>query len=186
VVLHTKTKGVLVIKKIVVGDITDVSNQRHIILGMNNTLEDLVNRIGRPYVEKLRADLTHPLELGSVLSFRFDDHHLLVCHEIGHGGWHDADRYIRFGLDYLDHAENNKVDEFSIVQIGTGLIGVRDGAIYHSIHAAMTNSHLPMTLFVWDDHVVPLYKKRDELLEMVAYAAWTPDWGRQELDLIAS
>ena len=175
------------IKRIVVGDITNVTNKRHIILGMNDTLEDLVNRIGRPYVEKLRASLTKPLELGSVLSFRFDQDrnlHMLVCHKIGFGGWKDADKYVRFGLDYLEHAEYNGRDEFSIVQIGTGPIGIRDGAVFHSINTAIANSYLPVTLFVRDTCGLPTPDVDNMPLEMVAYAAWTPGCARPHRSLI--
>ena len=170
------------IKAIEVGDITSPCNKKHIILGMNNTLEDLVNRIGRPYVEKLRANLTHPLDLGSVLSFRFDqkrDLYMLVCHQIGIGGWSNASKYVRFGMDYIDHTDNKGDHEFSIVQIGTGPIGRRDGADYPSIHTAIADSHLPVTLFIRDTVDTPVTIQLPK--KLVAYGIWHPEYGLQNL-----
>ena len=165
------------------GDITDPSNRRHIIIGMNTTLKD-VTGIGLPYVAKLKTVLEHPLELGSVLSFHFDygrDLHMIFCHNIGIGGWEKADQYVRFGLDYLHHTDGDK-GEFSIVQIGAGDVGVRDGADPVAIHTAMANSFLPVTLFLKDPRV-KTGVVGETPKEMVAYATWHPHYGEQHLSV---
>jgi hypothetical protein len=171
------------IERIVVGDITDPTNKRNIIIGMNATLEE-ASYIGLPHVQQLQKSLMHPLALGSVLSFRFDrvrKLHMLICHNIGIGGWASADKYVRFGLDYLNHTEG-ETEKFSVVQIGTGPIGIRDGADSVAIRTSMATSFLRVTLFVRDYSVPPIPDEKAPL-ELVAYAAWSPKWGRRELAL---
>jgi hypothetical protein len=128
------------------GDITARENPSDIVIGMNAQLTD-VQGIGKPFISKIQR--TRPLRLGSVLSFEFDRDralHMLICHNIGKGGWKDAPNYVRFGLDYLWDKQPEVVH--SIVRIGTGRVGMRDGADHASIHAAMAISHLKLELFV--------------------------------------
>lgn len=172
------------IQDIKVGDITSRSNKSNIIIAMNTTLED-VTGIGVPFVRKINP--THPIQLGSVLNFQFDKNrmlHMLICHGIGFGGWTDADKWVRFGLDYLWQASMTKNhllfdSEFSIVQIGTGEIGRRDGACAPEIRSAMAASHLNLTLFVRDKESQILVKKDREPLHPLS--TWHPMYGEEKL-----
>jgi len=168
------------INDIKVGDITSPENRADIIIGMNTKLQD-VTGIGLPFVKKINA--LHPIDLGSVLSFKFDDDrnvHMIICHRLGdNGGWKDADMHVRFGMDYLWHTERNG-RKFSTVQIGTGRVGVRDGADPVCIRTAMATSHLPVTLFVFNPRetvaaVIELERP------MTAYRAWHPVHGEERL-----
>ena len=171
------------IKDIVVGDITAPGNHAHIIIGMNTTLED-VTGIGLPFVRDIKTK--NPIALGSVLSFHFSPErsvHMLICHDIGYGGWANADKHIRFGMDYLWKTSNESElppQEFSIVQIGTGKIGLRDGADASAIRTAIANSHLPVTLYVFDQGV-GTRELRSEIAALRAYRAWDPIHGEEQL-----
>ncbi len=174
------------IQDIKIGDIASPSNPAHIIIGMNSTLDDL-RRLGITYATQLSGELTHPLVLGSVLSFRFKSGarklYMIICHHIGYGGWKNAAEYVRFGLDYLKHVSQAD-EQFSIVDIGTGEIGQRDGADHAAIRTAIATSHLPVTLYVRDDmdQHAPVEKAP---LELVAYAAWHPLHGEQRIYMAA-
>lgn len=136
------------ITSIVEGDILKPQNHADVIIGMNAELQE-VNGIGLPFTWQIRR--AEQIPLGTVFSFELDDErqlHLLVCHHIGEGGWVNADKYVRFGLDYLWQSEPH-TKKFSSVQIGTGRIGIRDGADFPSIHTAMATSHLPLELFIY-------------------------------------
>ncbi len=137
------------IEDILVGDITGSDNPRDIIIGMNTELQE-VHGIGKPFVREIEA--VYPLQLGSVLSFEFDDRrhlHMIVCHCLGRNGWSQSDRYVRFGMDYL-WRRDGETRQFSIVKIGTGRIGKRDGADHAAIHTAMATSYLPVHLFLYE------------------------------------
>ena len=128
------------------GDITHPFNKRDIIIGMNTKLVE-ASAIGRRVLVDKFA--TRALELGDVLTFKYDQHrhlHMVICHTIGEGGWEHADRFLRFGLDYL--WQRNPQKEFSIVKVGTGSVGIRDGADPSTLHSAMASSYLPLHLFV--------------------------------------
>lgn len=155
---------------------------------MNTTLED-VTGIGVPFVKKINP--THPIQLGSVLNFQFDRDrmlHMLICHNIGYGGWADADKWVRLGLDHLWQAsvtENHMLCDasFSIVQIGTGQIGRRDGARPEEIMTAMATSYLDLTLFVLDkESPIPVKKEQAPLYAM---STWHPMYGEEQLVVAA-
>ena len=136
------------ITRITEGDILKPQNRADIIIGMNAELQE-VTGIGLPFAWQIRREA--PIPLGTVFSFELDENrqlHLLVCHHIGEGGWVNADKYVRFGLDYLWQSEPHS-KQFSAVQIGTGRSGMRDGADFPSIHTAMATSHLPLELFIY-------------------------------------
>lgn len=162
-----------------VGDITSRENHADIIIGMNSELKD-VTGIGLPFVKKINA--LHPIDLGSVLSFKLDNDrnvHMIICHHLGKGGWKDADMHVRFGMDYLWHTERNG-RKFSIVKVGTGRVGVRDGADPIRIHTAMATSHLPVTLFVYNPReTVAAHVALERPL--VAYRAWHPVLGEERI-----
>lgn len=151
---------------------------------MNTTLED-VTGIGVPFVKKINP--THPIKLGSVSNFQFDRDrmlHMLICHNIGSGGWADADKWVRLGLDHLWQAQKTEDhalfgSRFSIIQIGTGYIGRRDGANPREIMTAMATSYLDLTLFVRDkEFPIPVKKERAPLYAM---STWHPMYGEEQL-----
>ncbi len=176
------------IRHIVPGDITDPRNKADIIIGMNSALND-VTGIGLPFVKQ--SIPTRAIQLGSVISFNFDTNrklHMLICHHLGEGGWAGADRHVRFGLDYLEHLahmdEEPPVErDYSIVHIGTGRVGIRDGADKVAIHRAIADSHLTVDLFV--------YKKPEEAAvvsmrtPLVPFRAWSPNFGEERMSLAA-
>jgi hypothetical protein len=137
------------LKKIVFGDITSPTNKADIIIGMNSQMKD-VRGIGFPFVKRLQ--IKQPINLGSVISFEFKQGrqlHMIVCHHIGADGWVGADMHVRFGMDYLWQQPETHMRDHSIVQIGNGRAGQRDGANTGAILSAMANSFLPVTLFVF-------------------------------------
>ncbi len=166
------------------GDITGPHNQRDIIIGMNTSLRDVTN-IGLPFTAELK--LTSPLTLGGILSSNFDASrrlHMLICHKLGQGGWNNSDKFVRFGLDYLWYrdAEDGQNDrQFSIVEIGRGRVGRRDGADPVAIHQAMTTAHLPLTLFVNHVHPGDAIARQALVLPLHVYRVWTPDQGEELL-----
>jgi hypothetical protein len=137
------------ISQIIPGDITLRANESDIIIGMNTELGE-VTGIGLNFTWRINNKT--PFALGTVLSFKLDhlrNLHMIICHELGEGGWDKADRYVRFGLDYLwSKQENNRY--YSIVDIGTGRVGQRDGADTAAIRSAIANSWLLVDLFVFD------------------------------------
>lgn len=161
------------IKNILVGDITAPKNPADIIIGMNTALED-VTGIGLRFVRSVIPDMA--LDLGSVISFDFDAHrklHMIICHRLGRGGWGHADQHVRFGMDHLNHL-NDRGRDYSIVQIGTGRIGMRDGADAPAIRAAMAASYLPVNLYIFDAPGEPAVVERAPLR---ALYAWHPTEG---------
>ncbi len=131
------------------GDITSRRYKCDIIIGMNVDLAD-VHGIGRRVLQNYES-LRGSLSLGSVITFPWDaerELHLLICHRHGKDGWVGADRHVRYGLDHLNYREGKTERGHGIVQIGTGVHGMRDGADFTSIHTAMATSFLPLTLFV--------------------------------------
>jgi hypothetical protein len=165
-------------------------NRRHIVVGMNVDLVE-PSAIPRPYVDKLRESLDCSLELGTVLSFDVKTRpemgfcqrlHAVVCHTVHRigRGWNGADRHVRFALDYLHYTERH-TGEFSIVRIGTGPVGLRDGADHAAILTAMNNSFLPLTLYIRPEESLRPVAVEMAPLELVALAsAWHPDKGRHE------
>ncbi len=167
------------IRDIKVGDITSPSNPADVIIGMNSTLSD-VTGIGLPFVKQIAA--IHPIVRGSVLSFRFTPErnlHMIVCHAIDDGGWVNADMHVRFGMDYLWHTEAMR--QYSIVQIGTGRVGRRDGADDIAIRSAMANSFLPVDLYVYDPAVHQVIANAMAQQPLRAYRAWHPIHGEERI-----
>ena len=172
---------------IVTGDITSRDNPADIIIGMNSELSD-VTGIGLPFVKD--AIPTRLIQLGSVITFDFDGDrrlHMIICHHLGQGGWDGAERHVRFGLDYLDHLEqmhNERDRQYSIVQIGTGRVGMRDGADHTAIHLAMAQSHLELELFVFK----PLQVANADVIAapLRPMSAWSPIHGENEVRALAA
>lgn len=171
------------IRNIIPGDITSPDNPCDIIIGMNSQLQD-VTGIGRTFVQN--AIPQKALGLGSVISYDFDESrklHMIICHDLGRGGWRKADMYVRFGLDYLNHL-NDGCREHSIVQIGTGRIGKRDSADHSAIHTAMANSFLELDLYVFDSS--KLRQPAADIIELRPLSAWSPRHGDVPVDAIAA
>ncbi|MBX9906336.1 hypothetical protein K2X96_00375 [Patescibacteria group bacterium] len=170
------------ITDIVTGDITSSENPADIVIGMNSRLQDVVG-IGRPFIERITA--ANPVNLGSVLSFKFDDRrllHMIICHHLGSGGWVGADMHVRFGMDYLWQQPESHARKHSIVQIGTGRVGRRDGANAASIHTAMTTSFLPVTLFIFNQREAEAAVERLRVRpSLVPLRMWHPERGEMEL-----
>jgi hypothetical protein len=179
----TETEDI-VIQEIHYGDITNPDNRRDIIIGMNTALAE-ASVIGRRVL--LGKTLTRPLSLGDVVTFEFDHErqlHMLICHELGKPGWRHADRYVRFGLDYLWQCDNASVD-YSIVEIGTGPVGRRDRADAAAILTAMTNSFLPLHLFIHPE------QREAHMAEVVGFPPlrslriWRVDEGEEDIRVAA-
>ncbi|TXH01058.1 MAG: hypothetical protein E6R05_06155 [Candidatus Moraniibacteriota bacterium] len=166
------------INDIVVGDITRPTNPADVIIGMNSTLSDVLG-IGRPFVKKVAA--IHPIVRGSVLSFKFTPErhlHMIICHDIGEGGWVGADQQVRFGMDYLWHTDGSR--RYSIVQIGTGRVGKRDGADPTAIRSAIAASFLPVNLYVYDPGAREAVEAAVQA-PLRAFRAWHPVLGEERI-----
>lgn len=165
------------LNNIVHGDITDPRNRADIIIGMNTALTD-VRGIGLPFVKD--AFPTRLIQKGSVLTFQYDEHrrlHMLVCHDLGEGGWVNAERHVRFGLDYLNHLQEEESEEeriYSIVHIGTGRVGQRDGADPAAIKRAIADSHLMVDLFIYNP---PQKAQVDVVVPLRPLRVWSPNFG---------
>ncbi len=118
---------------------------------MNRQLKD-VRGIGLRVLEKYEP--LRELSLGSVITFPWDESgrelYLLICHELGPGGWERAEQHVRYGLDYLAYKKGRSERGHAIVEIGKGRVGMRDGSDPSLINRAMADSFLPLTLFIYD------------------------------------
>lgn len=166
------------------GDITDRENSSDIIIAMNRQLDD-VRGIGKPFVSKIQR--TRPLQLGSVLSFSFDSNralHMLICHNLGKNGWVDAHNYVRFGLDFLWQKQPDVTH--SIVRIGTGRVGKRDGANHSDILTSMATSHLKLQLFILpEEQELAAMENLLASPTLVPFRRWSPAEGEEPLRLVA-
>lgn len=177
------TLEVPLINDIVVGDITAKSNKSDVIIGMNSELRD-VTGIGLRFVKN--AVPTKLLKLGTVISYDFDEFrkiHMIICHHLRPGGWAGAEEHVRFGLDFLNHVSDGQ--SHSIVQIGTGRVGKRDGANPALIRTAMADSHLPVKLFVYEPREALEMVERVDIPPMKPFRAWSVAEGIVPLRLAA-
>ncbi len=74
---------------------------------------------------------------------------MIVCHHLLKGGWNNAEKYVRYGMDFLWNANPNR--DYSIVNIGTGRVGIRDGANEEAIRTAIASSFLPVDLYILNE-----------------------------------
>lgn len=165
------------IKSIVPGDITkmNTTDSSDILVGMNSALREL-HDITLP--NRWRSQHNDPFPLGSVVSFKLSSKqnlHALICHELGVGGWNQADRYVRIGMDHLWSRFGNS-RYFSTVEIGKGSIGVRDGADHAAIRAAIEASWLSVDLFIFDSPQ-PVAIQRITPKQLQALSYWNPITG---------
>lgn len=167
------------IPRIRIGDITSPANPADIIIGMNSTLSE-VTGIGLPFMKEITV--LYPIVRGSVLSFGFIPDprrhvHMIICHDIGKGGWVNADQDVRFGMDYLWHTDGER--QYSIVQIGTGAVGKRDGADEGAIRKAMVDSFLSADLYIYDSTVQRVIEDAMAQPPMRAFRVWHPIHGEE-------
>lgn len=180
------------IRDIILGDITASQNKADIIIGMNTALKD-VTGIGLPFVKDVIP--MRKIQLGSVVSFEFDSNrklHMIICHKLGVGGWVGAERYVRFGLDYLEHVDYMdrhagapEPPPKSIVQIGTGRVGTRDGADFMAIRKAMMDNHLVVDLFLFEKERVAA-DVHAALPALRPSRVWSPDYGETRIPVAAA
>lgn len=166
------------IKDIHYGDITTPRNKHDIIIGMNTRLAQ-ASAIGHRVL--VNNFVTRELEPGDVVTFKFDEHrnlHMIICHRLCTGGWLNAEKYVRIGLDYLwqRHVFNT---HFSIVRIGTGMVGIRDGADASAIHTAMTVSWAPLHLYIWNNERHEVGVEKFPPLKVLR--TWSTDKGEREI-----
>ncbi len=169
------------IKHIKVGNILDPSNKAHIIIAMNTEFDD-VRGIGKPFVGKIKR--TRSIKLGTVVSFDYDgsrELHMLVCHRLGKGGWENADQYVRYGMDYLWKCEPHH--SYSIVNIGTGRVGKRDGADHMQIRSAIASSFLPVDLFVLNE---PMQIPAEAAARIIPFRMWDMERGAVQIPVQAA
>lgn len=167
------------IKNILLGDITDSdTHPGDIIIGMNTKLSES-SAIGRPFVHSV--SVLKQVKLGSVLTFRFDRVrllHMLICHRIGLGGWENADKYVRYCLDYLWQRHGDRT--YSIVEIGNGPVGQRDGADVSTIRTAMANSFLEVDLVILPPEAQEA-RVAAGVLPMVPFRVWDMGGGERKI-----
>ena len=166
---------------IVEGDILNPYVTDDIIIGMNRQLEE-VRGIGLSFTWQIQH--TKPVKLGTVFSFELGEGrklHMIICHRLGEGGWKDSDRYLRFGMDYLWQTEGPR--PCSMVKVGTGPIGKRDGADVPKILSAIADSHLAVTLYVYRPPELVAAEARVALPRqtLVAYRSWNFEDGPMAL-----
>lgn len=163
-----------------VGDIAAPQNHRDIIIAMNTSLAE-PSKLSKSFVsDKYLTD--GELELGTVLTYTFSGKgknerllHMVICHRIGVGGWQDTEKYLRFGLDYLWFTARNR--KYSIVTIGEGRVGLRDGANIAAISRAIADSNLQMVQFQQGDAETVLALAIQKARPVMA---WVPQFGQVE------
>ncbi len=163
------------------GDILARDNPADVIIGMNDELKEVFG-IGLRFTWQIQ--LNKPLRLGSVFSFELDESrklHMIICHSIGKDGWVSADKYIRFGMDYLWHREVGR--QFSMVKVGTGKLGKRDGADFAAIMSAIATSHLGVKMYTYNPPETVAVEARQvvPMPSLVAYRSWSLEEGEQAL-----
>lgn len=82
-------------------------------------------------------------------------------------------------MDYLRQTEG-PTEEFSIVQIGTGRVGIRDGADAVAIRTAMATSFLPADLFIYQKPET-VAKHAKVLVPLQAYRHFHPIYGEERI-----
>ena len=171
------------IKNIRVGNILSPENDSDIIIGMNLQFKDVLG-IGKPFVDRIVR--TRDLRLGSVISFEHDDErelHMLVCHRIGKGGWKDAEQFVRYGMDYLWQKRQDR--KYSIVNIGTGRVGKRDGADHALIRSAITSSFLPVDLYILNEKERIPAEATASVVPLRPFRIWDTERGEVSIRLAA-
>lgn len=162
------------IKNNVPRDISQIpsTDPSDIIVGMNPMLDELTDIVlPKGWRSKNRA----PFPLGGVVSFKLNSKqllHMLICHNLGVGGWEQADRYVRIAMDHLWSIYGSS-RYFSMVEIGKGKIGSRDGADHEAIHTAIANSWLSVDLYIFESSQ-PVAIQTITPKQLRAHSSWSP------------
>jgi hypothetical protein len=92
-------------------------------------------------------------------------------------------------MDYLDYLNQMEDEErrasHSIVNIGTGRVGTRDGADPIAIKRAMADSHLIVDLFVFKPETA-MADVRVMRAPLRPVRAWSPGFGGETIPLAAA
>ena len=154
----------MAITDIVSGDIFDKKYKNNdIIIGMNpefKNLSDLaIQALNITEGNKINANDCDLDFLGTVVTFESEDTkrrvHMILCHTPE--DWNDADKYIKQGMNSIFYTQdemgnlsggNHAKRSYSIVKIGTGPEGIKNGADFSKIVEGMASSDLPVTMFV--------------------------------------
>lgn len=71
-------------------------------------------------------------------------YHALVCHSLDSGGWNDTPRVARECLDKIDVPDD---EEIAVVLMGSGPVGMMQGADVNAILAGMEQSKKKLVVF---------------------------------------
>ena len=85
-------------------------------------------------------------KLGDVLTYKNGNktYHALVCHSLEEGGWNETPRVARECLDKIDVPEG---EEIAVVLMGSGPVGMMQGADVDAILAGMKNSKMKLIVY---------------------------------------
>ena len=85
-------------------------------------------------------------ELGEVLTHKNGSktYHALVCHSLESGGWNDTPRVARECLDKIDVPDG---EEIAVVLMGSGPVGLTQGADVDAILAGLQNSKKKLVVY---------------------------------------
>ena len=85
-------------------------------------------------------------KLGDVLAHKNGDktYHALVCHSLDSGGWNDTPRVARECLDKIDISDD---EEIAVVLMGSGPVGMMQGADVEAILKGMEQSKKKLVVY---------------------------------------
>lgn len=84
--------------------------------------------------------------LGDVLIHRSGDktYYALVCHSLDSGGWNETSRVARECLNKIDVSDG---EEIAVVLMGSGPVGMMQGADVNAILASMEDSEQKLVVY---------------------------------------
>lgn len=128
------------------GDIFEAS-QKHIAFAVNTEGYNEAGFAGQ-VSSRIWPKLTNTggNELGEVLTHKNSSktYHALVCHSLEPGGWNDTPRVVRECLDKIDVPDG---EEIAVVLMGSGPVGMMQGADVEAILAGMQNSKKKLVVY---------------------------------------
>lgn len=143
---ETKTEDVSMILDRVRGDIF-AAPQKHIAFAVNTQGYNDAGFAGQvssrvwPELENTGGN-----ELGEVLKHPYGTktYHALVCHSLDGGGWDETPRVAKECLDKLDVPDD---EEIAVVLMGSGPVGMMQGANVEAILAGMETSKKKLVVY---------------------------------------
>lgn len=128
------------------GDIFAAS-QKHIAFAVNTQGYNDAGFAGQvssriwPKLEKTGGN-----NLGDVLTHKNGNktYHALVCHSLDEGGWDETPRIARECLDKIDAPDD---EEIAVVLMGSGPVGMMQGADVNAILAGMERSKKKLVVY---------------------------------------